>query len=112
MPVRFLITRLLVALLLLPASRAIAQTTNTFTIASYNIENWLLMERHGTADQPKPEEEKAAVYKVIGSIHPDVQGVCEIGSTTDFGELANGLKESGLDYPFREWIEGANLDRH
>src|ERR1051325_12252843 len=89
-----------------------AQTTNTFTIASYNLENWILMERNGKLDQPKPEDEKQAVYHVLETIRPDVLGVAEIGGTNEFAELADGLKQRGLDYPHREWIEGANLQRH
>lgn len=89
-----------------------SQPTNTFLVAAYNVENWLTMERWGKEGQPKPARQKKAVLDVIESLRPDVLGLCEIGTKADFEELAQALGNRGLDYPHREWLQAANLDRH
>jgi endonuclease/exonuclease/phosphatase family metal-dependent hydrolase len=106
------VAALVAGVFLVLAFRSEAQTTNTFTVAAYNVENWLLMERGKTPDQPKPLEERQAVWQVLSALRPDVLSLCEVGTTNDFAEIAQGLQERGLDYPHREWIEGGNLDRH
>jgi len=90
----------------------LAHATNNFTVAAYNVENWLLMERYGKPDMPKPRGEKEAVFTVLTSVRPDVLGLCEVGSTNDFEEIALGLHARGLDYPHREWIQGGDGARH
>jgi endonuclease/exonuclease/phosphatase family metal-dependent hydrolase len=97
---------------LVAVSAFAAQPTNTFTVAAYNLENWLLMDRNGKPDQPKPESQKKAVFAIIAKFRPDVLGVEEMGNTNDLAELANGLRGQGLDYPYREWIQGADTNRH
>ncbi len=99
---------------LLAVTRLAAQSpdTNTFVVAAYNVENWVLMERHGQQNRPKPVKEKKAVFDVLASIHPDVLGIEEMGTTNELAELAAGLRKKGLDYPYREWIEGADTNRH
>ena len=97
---------------LVAVSSFAAQPTNTFTVAAYNLENWLLMDRDGQPDQPKPDSQKKAIFAVIAKVRPDVLGVEEMGSTNDLAELANGLRSQGLDYPYREWIQGADTNRH
>jgi endonuclease/exonuclease/phosphatase family metal-dependent hydrolase len=89
-----------------------AQPTNTFTVASYNVENWLAMERYGKPDQPKPRASKEGVMQILVSVRPDVLGLCEVGTTNDFAEIALGLNARGLDYPHREWIQGGDQVRH
>jgi endonuclease/exonuclease/phosphatase family metal-dependent hydrolase len=103
---------LLLAAFLTLASHAAAQSTDTFTVAAYNIENWVLMERDGKPDQPKPQAEKEAVFKVLAQVRPDVLGIEEMGTTNELSELAGGLRERGLDYAYREWIQGGDPMRH
>jgi len=91
---------------------AAAQPTNTFVIASYNVENWNHIERHGKPDQPKLDAEKQAVWRVVAAVRPDVLGVVEMGATNDLAEFVAGLRERGLDYPHTEWVAGADADRH
>jgi endonuclease/exonuclease/phosphatase family metal-dependent hydrolase len=38
--------------------------------------------------------------------------MAEIGTTNDLAEIVQGLRARGLDYPYSEWIQGANLERH
>lgn len=96
----------------LTCSPALADTSNTFTVAAYNVENWVQMDRKGQTNQPKPASERAAVIEVVASVKPDVLGVVEIGSKKELVELSDGLRKRGLDYPHSEWVQGADETRH
>ena len=89
-----------------------APDTNTFVVAAYNVENWLSMDRHGKSDQPKPQAEKDALFQVVAQIRPDVLGVEEMGTADDLANLADGLRAHGVDLLYREWIQGADTNRH
>ena len=92
---------------------AICQETVTF--AHYNIENYLEMNRREgsqAAFGPKPEREKEALVRIIKEIHPDVLGVAEMGPPDQFEEFQKRLKEAGLEYPFTEYVSGADPNRH
>ena len=85
-------------------------------VASYNLENYLKMERRAgdktTPDSPKPEEQVAAVIKVIKEINPDILGVEEMGDESVMEDFRSRLKAAGLDYPDKEWVRGADAARH
>lgn len=100
------------AVLLATTRLPAAPSTNTFTVAAYNIENWNEIERSGRPNQPKPASEKEAVWKVLTRVRPDVLGVEEMGKANDFAEFVTGLRNRGLDYPHTEWIQSADADRH
>src|SRR5262245_32906817 len=87
---------LLLALTTLACPVTWGEVSNTFTVASYNVENWVLMERKSQTNQPKPETERAAVIEVLASVKPDVLGVIEIGSKKELAELSDGLRKRGL----------------
>src|SRR6202045_873996 len=92
---------------------AICQETVTF--AHYNIENYLEMNRREGSQGafgPKPEREKKALVRIIKEIHPDVLGVAEMGPPDQFEEFQKRLKEAGLEFPFTEYVSGADRDRH
>jgi endonuclease/exonuclease/phosphatase family metal-dependent hydrolase len=89
-----------------------ADPTNVVTLAAYNVENWLSMERGRDPKAPKPVEERAKVVEIIASIRPDVLGVAEMGTRDDLGDLKARLEAKGLAYPHTEWIEGADTTRH
>ena len=62
------------------------------TFASYNIENYLRMDRgQGGRDLPKPEKEIAALLAIIRENDPDILGVCEIGGRPMFEDLLRRL---------------------
>jgi len=88
------------------------QSTGTFIVAAFNVENWNEIERGGTPDQPKPQSEKDAVVNVIATIRPDVLGIEEMGTTNDLAELVGLLRAKGVDYPNQEWIQSADQVRH
>lgn len=83
----------------------------TFRVATYNVENYL--------DQPtksrhfsKSVEAKAKVRQSIKAINPDVLALEEIGSTNALMELRASLKSEGQDFPFWDYVEGADTNIH
>ena len=92
-----------------------AWTEQTITFAHYNLENYLPMERkdHGQAVfAPKPESEITPLLRIIHEINPDILGVAEMGPPDQFGAFQGRLKAIGLDYPFAEYVNGPDPDRH
>ena len=84
-------------------------------VASYNLENYLLMERRGSGKSilsPKPEKEIQALIRIIKEINPDILGVCEMGSKEEFEDFKSRLKQEGLGYTDFEYVEGADQERH
>jgi len=85
-------------------------------IASYNVENYLSMARRigGRIVQNagKPLSEKQAVVRMVGSIHPDVLGLMEIGEPRQLEDLKKRLADSGMDYPYTEYLQGNDTSRH
>lgn len=82
------------------------------TFCSYNLRNWLTMERApGQAPAGKPEKERAQAVKILADIHPDILGVCEIGTTEDLAELQQRLLAAGVDLPYTELTHGGDESR-
>ncbi len=82
------------------------------TFCSYNLKNWLAMERSiGKPATPKPESERARVVKTLAAIHPDILGVCEIGTADDLAELQQRLQMEGVDLPYTELAHGGDPAR-
>ena len=83
-------------------------------VASYNVENYLKMERKvdgkTVPDAPKPEQEIAAVIDVVKEINPDILGI--VGDEKTLDEFRARLKAAGLDYPHKEWVRGTDAARH
>jgi endonuclease/exonuclease/phosphatase family metal-dependent hydrolase len=104
--------RWLVTFLLALATSLKAEPAGQFTIADYNVENWNSITRHGQPNQPKPPAERDAVVNVILKIRPDVLAMEEMGKPNDLAELTSALRAKGLDYPYQEWIQGSDADRH
>lgn len=106
-------TRLFLLLSLLLSSPVWAAQTITF--AHYNLENYLPMERkdHGqVVFAPKPESEITPLLRIIHEINPDILGVAEMGPPDQFDAFQGRLKAIGLDYPFAEYVNGPDPDRH
>lgn len=80
--------------------------------ASYNVENWLTMERRGddkkSVTAPKPEVEKEAVVAILVRHQPDVIGVSEIGAASDLADLQQRLEKKGLKLPHLHYASGAD----
>jgi endonuclease/exonuclease/phosphatase family metal-dependent hydrolase len=49
---------------------------------------------------------------VLGQIRPDIVGLIEIGDESMLEDLQKRLRAAGLDYSHREWVKGADEQRH
>jgi len=86
----------------------------TVRVCSYNLKNWLTMERgfgKNIVPTSKPEKEKGKVVEFISAIAPQVLGVCEIGSEDDLRELKDRLEKAGLSYPHVVYAHGGDPTR-
>lgn len=90
-------------LLTLGMARA-AEPATRFTVATYNLENYLDVVAPGRV--LKPADAKAKIREVLTGIRPDVLAVQEIGRESALLELRAGLQEAGLDYPHWEHVRG------
>lgn len=82
------------------------------TFCSYNLKNWLsLEESSGQRPYHKPEAERERVVQTLVSIHPDILGVCEIGTADDLAELQQRLEKAGLELPYTELAHGGDETR-
>ncbi len=86
-------------------SVAQAKTGNSIRILSWNVRNYNLTDRyahgHYRREYPKPEEEKAALRKVISEHQPDLMLLQEVGGNAYLQELSEDLKsEYSLEYPY------------
>ncbi len=105
-------TKVLIIFLVAAVVCRCAADTNTFTVATYNVQNWVLMERHGVSNAPKPATEQKAIANVLAGVRPDILAVEEMGTTNELAELRSALQEHGLNYPYNEWIQGVDPTRH
>ncbi len=76
----------------------------TFTVATYNVENYI--DAPSGTRPAKSAEAKAKIREQIKSLKPDVLALQEIGSTNALLELRASLKADGLDYPHWEHVTG------
>jgi endonuclease/exonuclease/phosphatase family metal-dependent hydrolase len=83
---------------------------------TYNVENWLTMDRYvegkNLKGAPKPESEKKAVIDILTRHTPDVIGICEIGEASDLADIQEKLKAAGLVLPHSHYTGGSDPVRH
>lgn len=101
---------------LLPCPEARAEA---FTVAFYNLENYVLAEdASGEAASPatrtpaKSEDSLSALVEVICSVSPDVLGVCELGGDAMLEDLRARLKAAGLEFSDHVCVDGEDPIRH
>lgn len=91
-------------------------TSSEFRFIAYNVRNWLVMDRpangQGTVRKAKPDDEKAAVISILSKHHPDVIGLCEIGTAEDLAEIQQRLKDAGVELPHSHYTGGSDPVRH
>lgn len=85
---------------------------DTFSVMSYNLHQYALMDRDGGGepDDPKPQEECAVVVALIAAERPDVLTVQEMGDEIRFGEFREALRAAGLDYPYAELLQRGQFE--
>jgi len=100
------ITTILLLLLI-----AISVEADTFRVATYNVENYL---DQPTTTRPgiKSIAAKAKVRESIRALNPDVLALEEMGTTNALLELRASLKTEGQDFPYWEYVQGADPDIH
>ena len=92
------------------------QAVADITVATYNVENYNLANRMVAGvyrpEYPKPEEEKAAVRRVIQEVAPDVLALQEMGKMPFLEELQRDLAREGFAMPHAVVLDAADADRH
>ncbi len=78
----------------------------TFTVVTYNLQNYLLDALPSRA--AKPVERRDRVAEILGSLNPDVLVVQEIGGAGALEDLADRLEAAGVRLPHREIAWGAD----
>jgi len=85
-------------------------------IATYNLNNYLVMDRHvggyWRPGYPKPANEKVAIHQVIKEASPDILVLQEIGSVDFLEELRSDLGRAGLRYDYAVHMQAADPVRH
>jgi len=100
----------LIAVLALLLAATTLPATDTFRVAAYNVENYLLQP---TESRPgKSPEARAKVRETILAMRPDVLALEEIGDTNALAELRGSLKAGGLDLPYWELVNGGDTNIH
>ncbi len=93
-----------------------AGDANRVRFLSYNLKNWLTMERYErgqtTGQRPKPEREREALVGIVADARPDILGVCEIGSPEDLEQLKQQLADAGVNLPNTHHAGGSDRVRH
>ncbi|HUA67735.1 MAG TPA: endonuclease/exonuclease/phosphatase family protein [Candidatus Saccharimonadales bacterium] len=108
MPKRFF-SRLCLFLFALFCS--IAQGSDTFRVATYNVENYLDQPTQ-SRPHPKSAAAKAKVRESIRAMNPDVLALEEMGGVSALMELRASLKNEGLDFPYWELVNGWDTNIH
>jgi endonuclease/exonuclease/phosphatase family metal-dependent hydrolase len=83
---------------------------STFTVATYNVENYL--DAPGGGRPAKSAAAKAKLRESIRALNADVLAMQEMGGTNALLELRASLKAEGLDYPHWEHIRGFDTNIH
>jgi endonuclease/exonuclease/phosphatase family metal-dependent hydrolase len=108
--------RAAVSLFLCTCLASTATRAETFTIATYNIENYTVTDRMThegyRQDYPKPESEKTALRAVIHALHADVLVLQEMGPQPFLDELQRDLARQGDDYTHAFLVDGPDPERH
>lgn len=85
-------------------------------IATYNLDNYLVMDRHVGARwrpaYPKPEREKLILRQVISEVAPDILILQEMGTLAFLEELRADLSNEGQHYNYAIHMAGEDPDRH
>jgi endonuclease/exonuclease/phosphatase family metal-dependent hydrolase len=85
-----------------PTTSATQANGQPVRFLAYNLRNYLTMRRYvngKASSRSKPEEEIAPLIEIIQNAHPDILGVCEIGSPQDLKDFQSRLKKAGIDLP-------------
>lgn len=89
---------------------------DTLRVATYNLKNYLVMDRvvagEWHPEYPKPEAEKKIIRAVIAEVSPDVLVLQEVGGRDFLEELRRDLSQAGLYYEHAVLMRGIDETRH
>ena len=88
-----------------------AFAAETFRVAAYNVENYLVVPTESRL-HVKSEAAKKKIRESILAINPDVLALEEIGTTNALLELRDSLKDDGCEFPFWEHVSGFDTNIH
>ena len=82
---------------------------DTIRVASYNVENYLVMDRMVSGkwkeEYPKPLKERRIVRSVINQTNPDILAIQEIGDRVYLNELWEDLNfTNGTKFKYSAWL--------
>ena len=98
------------AILLASARIPSSFAAGTFSVATYNLENYL--DEPAGHRQPKSEAARAKIRESFRAMRPDVVALQEMGNTNALLELRASLKSEGLDFPYWEHVSGFDTNIH
>ena len=83
----------------------------TIRVASYNVENYLVMDRMVSGrwqeEYPKPLKERRIIRSVINQTNPDILAIQEIGERVYLDELWEDLNNTnGTQFKYAAWLTG------
>jgi endonuclease/exonuclease/phosphatase family metal-dependent hydrolase len=83
----------------------------TIRVASYNVENYLVMDRMVSGrwqeEYPKPLKERRIIRSVINQTNPDILALQEIGERVYLDELWEDLIDTkGTQFRYSAWLTG------
>ena len=92
-----------------PAAQASAfprPAEGEFSVMTFNLNQYALLDRDGEADtlEPKPPEEAGAIVEVTRQVSPDVLAVQEMGDPAAWAEFKYSLRQAGLEYAHEEYL--------
>lgn len=88
----------------------LAAKAETFHVATYNLENYLLAPAE--TRPAKSPEAKAKIRESLRAAQAEVVALQEVGGADALQELLASLKTEGLDYPYWELVAGHDPDIH
>jgi endonuclease/exonuclease/phosphatase family metal-dependent hydrolase len=93
---------------LLGFTQTILSDATTFTVATYNLENYIDFPA-GTRPT-KSTASKGKIRESIEALRANVLALQEIGGTNALLELRSSLQAEGLDYPYWEHVSGSDTN--
>ena len=83
----------------------------TIRVASYNVENYLVMDRKVSGrwreEYPKPLKERQIIRSVINQTDPDILAIQEMGERVYLNELWEDLNMTqGTQFKYSAWLPG------
>ncbi len=86
------------------------EAADTFSIATYNLENYL--DAPSGRRPAKSDASKAKIREGLRKLNADILALQEVGSQDALQELRSSLRADGLDYRHWEFVNGSDTNIH